>query len=196
MNPRLTPELVLSAYCQGCFPMADPETGEISFYEPDPRALIPLDERFHIPHGLKRVLNKKPFELRMDTAFPDVVHACARTDEPEEQWIDGQIEEVYGRLHEMGFAHSVECWDEEGLQGGLYGVSLGKHVSPENGRQQDCPGSPGSVPAGPPVPFSGYAVDYAAFAEVRNVRGSGGGIPEAAEEGAGGMRRKFGVYLF
>ena len=52
MNPRLTPELVLSAYCQGCFPMADPETGEISFYEPDPRALIPLDERFHIPHGL------------------------------------------------------------------------------------------------------------------------------------------------
>lgn len=58
MNDRLTPELVLSAYCQGCFPMADPETGEISFYEPDPRALIPLDDRFHIPHGLKRALNK------------------------------------------------------------------------------------------------------------------------------------------
>ena len=76
MNDRLTPELVLSAYCQGCFPMADPETGEISFYEPDPRALIPLDDRFHIPHGLKRALNKKPFELRMDTAFPEVVHAC------------------------------------------------------------------------------------------------------------------------
>lgn len=129
MNPRLTPELVLSAYCQGCFPMADPETGEISFYEPDPRALIPLDERFHIPHGLKRVLNKKPFELRMDTAFPDVVHACARTDEPEEQWIDGQIEEVYGRLHEMGFAHSVECWDEEGLQGGFTGSPWGRRSS-------------------------------------------------------------------
>lgn len=126
MNDRLTPELVLSAYCQGCFPMADPETGEISFYEPDPRALIPLDDRFHIPHGLKRALNKKPFELRMDTAFPEVVHACARTDQPEEQWIDGQIEEAYGKLHEMGFAHSVECWDEEGLQGGLYGVALGK----------------------------------------------------------------------
>lgn len=126
MNDRLTPELVLSAYCQGCFPMADPETGEISFYEPDPRALIPLDNRFHIPHGLKRALNKKPFELRMDTAFPEVVHACARTEQPEEQWIDGQIEEAYGKLHEMGFAHSVECWDEEGLQGGLYGVALGK----------------------------------------------------------------------
>ena len=96
MNDRLTPELVLSAYCQGCFPMADPETGEISFYEPDPRALIPLDDRFHIPHGLKRALNKKPFELRMDTAFPEVVHACARTEQPEEQWIDGQIEEAYG----------------------------------------------------------------------------------------------------
>lgn len=91
MNDRLTPELVLSAYCQGCFPMADPETGEISFYEPDPRALIPLDDRFHIPHGLKRALNKKPFELRMDTAFPEVVHACARTDQPEEQWIDDRL---------------------------------------------------------------------------------------------------------
>ena len=62
----------------------------------------------------------------MDTAFPEVIHACARTDQPEEQWIDGQIEEAYGKLHEMGFAHSVECWDEEGLQGGLYGVALGK----------------------------------------------------------------------
>lgn len=62
----------------------------------------------------------------MDTAFPEVVHACARTEQPEEQWIDGQIEEAYGKLHEMGFAHSVECWDEEGLQGGLYGVALGK----------------------------------------------------------------------
>ena len=107
MNDRLTPELVLSAYCQGCFPMAAPETGEISFYEPDPRALIPLDNRFHIPHGLKRALNKKPFELRMDTAFPEVVHACARTEQPEEQWIDGQFEEAYGKLHEMGFAHEV-----------------------------------------------------------------------------------------
>lgn len=81
----------------------------------------------------------------MDTAFPEVVHACARTDQPEEQWIDGQIEEAYGKLHEMGFAHSVECWDEEGLQGGLYGVALGKAFSGKacstgNGRQQDRPG--------------------------------------------------------
>lgn len=174
MNDRLTPELVLSAYCQGCFPMADPETGEISFYEPDPRALIPLDDRFHIPHGLKRALNKKPFELRMDTAFPEVVHACARTDQPEEQWIDGQIEEAYGKLHEMGFAHSVECWDEEGLQGGLYGVALGKAFSGKacstgNGRQQDRPGGPGAIPAGASVPFSGYPVDNAASAEIRNL---------------------------
>lgn len=82
MTSGLTPELTLSAYCQGCFPMADPSTGEISFYEPDPRALIPLDERFHIPHGLRRTLRKKPFEIRMDTAFAEVVHACARTDRP------------------------------------------------------------------------------------------------------------------
>ena len=109
----------------------------------------------------------------MDTAFPEVVHACARTEQPEEQWIDGQIEEAYGKLHEMGFAHSVECWDEEGLQGGLYGVALGKAFFGEsmfqNGRQQDCPGGPGAIPAGASVPFPGYPVDYAASAEIRNL---------------------------
>lgn len=106
--------------------MAEPKSGEISFYEPDPRALIPLDDRFHIPHGLKRAMKKQAFHIRMDTAFAEVIHACARIEAPEEQWIDGQIEEVYIKLHEMGFAHSVECWDEEGLQGGLYGVALGR----------------------------------------------------------------------
>lgn len=126
MKADITPELILSAYCRGCFPMAEPETGEISFYEPDPRALIPLDDRFHIPHGLRRTLNKRPFEIRMDTAFAEVIHACARTGCPEEQWIDPQIETLYGKLHEMGFAHSVECWDEDGLQGGLYGIAMGK----------------------------------------------------------------------
>ncbi len=126
MKLKLTPNIVLNAYCDACFPMADPQTGEIDFYEPDPRGLIPLDDRFHIPHGLKRVLKKRPFQIRINTAFAEVIHACARTDEPTEQWIDGQIEEVYCRLHRMGYAHSVECWDEDGLQGGLYGVAIGR----------------------------------------------------------------------
>lgn len=126
MTTDITPELILSAYCQACFPMADPTTGEISFYEPDPRALIPLDDRFHIPHGLRRVLKHNPFLIRMDTAFAEVIHACARTNEPEEQWIDPQIEQLYTQLHDMGFAHSIECWDNDGLQGGLYGIALGR----------------------------------------------------------------------
>lgn len=123
---ELSPEVLLSAYCQGIFPMADPQTGEISFYSPDPRAVIPLDDRFHIPHGLKRTLRKNPFTIKYDTAFEQVVRACARPDAPEEQWIDDQIINAYTRLHHLGFAHSIECWDAEGLQGGLYGVSIGK----------------------------------------------------------------------
>lgn len=126
MNPYLAPDNLLSAYACGCFPMADPDTGEISFYEPDPRAIIPLDDRFHISHGLKKAIRKQPFQIRFNTAFAEVIHACARTDDLEEQWIDPQIEEAYLKLHEMGFAHSIECWDEEGLQGGLYGVAIGR----------------------------------------------------------------------
>ncbi len=123
---KLTPEILLSAYCQGIFPMSDPQTGEISFYSPDPRAIIPLDEQFHIPGGLARVMKKKPFEIRMDTSFKEVMLACSRPDRPEEQWIDDQIIDAYCELHDMGFAHSVECWDGDGLQGGLYGVAIGR----------------------------------------------------------------------
>lgn len=122
----LSPEMLLSAYCQGIFPMADPRTGEISYYSPDPRAVIPLDERFHVPHSLKRVLRKGIYRVEFDTAFGDVIRACARDDKPDEQWIDGQIIDAYQELHEMGFAHSIECRDDEGLQGGLYGVAIGK----------------------------------------------------------------------
>lgn len=125
----LSPETLLSAYCEGYFPMANPTAGPaspIEFFSPDPRAIIPLDERFHIPHGLRRTLKKKPFEIRMDTDFPSVISACARADKPEEQWIDSRINQAYCRLHELGFAHSVECWDAKGLQGGLYGVAIGR----------------------------------------------------------------------
>lgn len=99
------------------------EDGEIVWFSPRVRGIIPLDERFHIPHGLEKRLRKKPFEIRFDTAFREVMLACA---DRESTWIDGVILESYCRLHELGHAHSVECWDAEGLQGGLYGVAMGK----------------------------------------------------------------------
>ncbi len=101
--------------------MAD--DGEIVWVAPRMRGLIPLDERFHIPRGLEKALRKKPFEIRFNTAFRQVMEGCA---DRGETWIDPVILESYCKLHENGHAHSVECWDADGLQGGLYGVSLGK----------------------------------------------------------------------
>ncbi|QTN34288.1 leucyl/phenylalanyl-tRNA--protein transferase [Akkermansiaceae bacterium] len=117
----IPPEILLDAYAQGVFPMA--EGGEIVWFSPMLRGIIPLDERFHIPHGLRKKLRKSPFEIRYDTAFREVMLGCAARDST---WIDNVILESYCRLHELGHAHSVECWDADGLQGGLYGVAMGK----------------------------------------------------------------------
>jgi leucyl/phenylalanyl-tRNA--protein transferase len=117
----IPPEVLLGAYAQGVFPMA--EDGEILWFSPTQRGIIPLDERFHITRGLKKALGKNAFEIRHDTAFREVMLGCA---ERESTWIDGAIIESYCALHELGHAHSVECWDADGLQGGLYGVALGK----------------------------------------------------------------------
>ncbi|MFK7911839.1 MAG: leucyl/phenylalanyl-tRNA--protein transferase [Akkermansiaceae bacterium] len=117
----IPPHVLLGAYTEGVFPMA--EEGEIYWFSPLQRGVMPIDDRFHIPKGLRKSLRKKPFEIRMDTVFRDVIDACADRDET---WIDDSIRESYCKLHKLGHAHSVECWDEEGLQGGLYGVALGK----------------------------------------------------------------------
>ena len=119
MADIIPPEVLLNAYAQGVFPMA--ERGGIAWYRPEMRGLIPLDERFHIPHGLRRALKRRPFELRWNTAFREVMLACAQRPET---WIDEVIVDSYEWLHRLGFAHSVECWDEDGLQGGLYGVAF------------------------------------------------------------------------
>lgn len=113
-------EMLLRGYAQGMFPMAM-ENGEIGWFSPDPRAIIPLDG-FHVPHGLKRALKKNPFEIRINQAFGEVIRACAKR---ETTWINDEIMESYEQLHYYGFAHSVECWKENELAGGLYGVSLG-----------------------------------------------------------------------
>lgn len=117
----IPPQVLLGAYAQGVFPMAD--GGELSWFSPVMRGVIPLDGGFHVPHGLKRALKKRPFEVRWNSDFRGTMLGCA---EREETWIDPTILESYCLLHRLGYAHSVECHDAEGLQGGLYGVALGK----------------------------------------------------------------------
>ena len=116
----LPPEVLLQAYAAGMFPMAL-ENGELGWFSPDPRGIIPIRE-FHVPHGLEKVLRKCPFEVRFNTAFGDVMRGCAAR---ETTWINEAILESYTALHRMGYAHSVEVWRDGELRGGLYGVSLG-----------------------------------------------------------------------
>jgi leucyl/phenylalanyl-tRNA--protein transferase len=120
-------ELLIAAYATGWFPMAV-EEGEIRWYSPDPRGIIPLDA-FHVPARLARVIRRGTFRIEVDTAFESVIRACAsapRRGEDEEggTWIDAEILESYTALHRAGFAHSVEAWQEDRLAGGLYGVAL------------------------------------------------------------------------
>ena len=117
----ISAELLLHAYRNAVFPMASPD-GEIAWYSPDPRGIIPLDEGFRVPHGLRRTLKKGRFEIRVDTAFETVMRECAAR---EETWINEEIIASYTALHRLGHAHSVEAWLEGRLAGGLYGVSLG-----------------------------------------------------------------------
>ena len=119
MKP-LPPALLVRAYMQGIFPMAM-DTGEIGWFSPDPRAVIPLDT-FHVPHGLRRLLRNNPCEIRINTAFEQVMLGCANR---KETWIDRVILESYAELHALGCAHSVEIWENGSLVGGLYGVALG-----------------------------------------------------------------------
>ena len=116
----LPADLLLHAYRNAIFPMAL-ESGEIAWFSPDPRAIIPLDT-FHVPHGLRRTLKKRLFSIRVDTAFEEVMRGCALRDET---WINEEILESYVNLHRLGHAHSVEAWLDGKLAGGLYGVSLG-----------------------------------------------------------------------
>jgi leucyl/phenylalanyl-tRNA--protein transferase len=114
-------DLLLHAYRQAVFPMASPE-GEITWFSPDPRAIIPLDADFHIPHGLRRTLKKARFEIRVDTEFELVMRKCANR---AETWIGEEIISSYVNLHRLGHAHSVEAWCDGRLAGGLYGVAIG-----------------------------------------------------------------------
>jgi leucyl/phenylalanyl-tRNA--protein transferase len=117
-----TPEGVELAYRHGIFPMADERSGEVLWFRPDPRAVIPLDG-FHVSRSLARTIRRGRFEIRVDTDFEGVMRGCA--DRREGSWIDGRFVDVYAALHRAGKAHSVEAWREGRLVGGTYGVALG-----------------------------------------------------------------------
>src|SRR5687768_461745 len=116
----LPPDLLLQAYAQGMFPMAM-ESGELGWFSPDPRGVIPIRD-FHVPHGMKKLLRDSPYQIRINTAFATVMRGCAKR---ETTWISDTILRSYVRLHELGFAHSVEAWHGRRLAGGLYGVAIG-----------------------------------------------------------------------
>ena len=116
----LSPELLERAYRMGVFPMPD-ERGVIRWWQPNPRAILPLDG-FHVSRSLKRTLKKKVFEVTFDRDFLGVMRGCANRDET---WITRDFYEGYGALHKLGKAHSVEVWKDGKLVGGTYGVHLG-----------------------------------------------------------------------
>ncbi len=120
MKKTLPSELLLEAYASGIFPMGI-DDGTIRWFSPDPRGILPLED-FHVPHGLRRALRRPGWELRIDTAFDEVVGSCAAR---EETWITPLIRSAYRSLFEEGHAHSVEIWLDRKLAGGLYGVALG-----------------------------------------------------------------------
>jgi leucyl/phenylalanyl-tRNA--protein transferase len=120
MDEPFTVELVLKAYSIGIFPMGN-EDGSISWYSPDPRCIIDLDD-FHIPKRLARTYRQKQFDLRVNTAWNDVLLACANR---ERTWISKPVIDVYTQLHKLGYAHTVEAFENDQLVGGLYGLSLG-----------------------------------------------------------------------
>lgn len=123
---EITPDLLLRAYAHGLFPMADDAESEDLFWlDPPMRGVLPLDG-FVIPRRLRRTVRRGRFELRFDTAFDEVMRACAAPapDRPK-TWINDRILALYTALHAIGHAHSVECWADGKLAGGLYGVALG-----------------------------------------------------------------------
>ena len=114
-------DLLLYAYCNAMFPMAESREGPLYWYSPDPRAILPLDG-LKVSRSLHQVLKRNLFDVRVNTAFEDVIRACA---EREDTWISEQIVQSYLELHRLGYAHSVESWKANKLAGGLYGVAMG-----------------------------------------------------------------------
>jgi leucyl/phenylalanyl-tRNA--protein transferase len=125
-DPLITPEILLRAYAAGVFPMSESRDDPNLFWvEPDRRAIMPLDG-FHVPKRLARTVRGDRFEIRIDHDFEAVISACAGHGQGrEETWINDRIRSIYSELFDLGHVHTVECWQDGELAGGLYGVSLG-----------------------------------------------------------------------
>lgn len=124
--PAITSEIMLRAYAAGVFPMAESADDPSLFWvEPEVRGVIPLDG-FHLPSRLARTVRADRFEIRIDREFDHVIAACAESkpDRPE-TWINGRIRDIFRELFAQGHVHTVECWRDHRLVGGLYGLSLG-----------------------------------------------------------------------
>jgi leucyl/phenylalanyl-tRNA--protein transferase len=124
--PQLTPDILVRAYAAGIFPMAESaDDPELFWVDPRRRGILPLDA-FHVPRRLRRVVRRRIFEIRCDSAFEEVIRACGEANEKRPNtWINDEIVRLYAALFARGAAHTVECWRNGELAGGLYGVSLG-----------------------------------------------------------------------
>lgn len=121
----LTPEILLKAYRLGIFPWYS-QGQPILWWSPDPRCVL-FPEKLRISRSLKKTLNKNPFIIKQDTAFREVMQNCAKPRKGEDgTWITRDMLEAYCHLHELGYAHSIECWQDDVLAGGLYGITCGK----------------------------------------------------------------------
>lgn len=122
----ITPQILLKAYASGVFPMAESaDDNALYWIEPEFRGLIPLDG-FVVSRSLRKACRRQMFDVRIDTAFGDVIELCAqRAPDRQTTWINDRILALYKQLFKMGFCHSVECWQDDRLVGGLYGVRIG-----------------------------------------------------------------------
>ncbi len=125
-NPEITPELMLRAYAAGIFPMAESKTSTKTYWvDPRERGILPLDT-FHVPKSLRKTVRREVFDVRCNSAFAETLAECGRqTAGRRDTWINADIERCVLALHARGFAHSVECWRDGRMVGGLYGISLG-----------------------------------------------------------------------
>lgn len=120
MKTALSTELLISAYANGYFPMPHPETEEICWFHPDPRAILPLDH-FHVSRSLRRTMRRTSFRVSFDEDFEAVIDACA---DRKETWINAEIRTAFVALYRQGHGHSVEVWNEDRLVGGSYGLAI------------------------------------------------------------------------
>lgn len=124
MHGSLPTQLLLNAYREGIFPMAEnADDFNFAFYKPVMRAQVPIKD-LHISHSLMKTLRRKPYRVTMEQAFEQIIDGCALV--REETWINKPIRDLFVQLHKEGHAHSIECWDRDGnLAGGLYGLAIG-----------------------------------------------------------------------